>query len=344
MRHLNRQSLAAMGLLAFAAPAQADFLVDEIGSFYVGGEEVVLEGLPEKEISFTAGMAPIKVNPNGQFETGQMYVQYVKLAQPESKLPILMWHGGGLTGVTWETKPDGQPGWQQFFLEAGYDTYVSDAVERGRASWSRYPEIYKSEPFFRTKEEGWHLFRIGPQEGWSAQPAERRAFEGQQFPVEAYDQFAKEFVPRWSTNDEATQKAYDALVERVCPCIIIVHSQGGNFGYNAALNNPDLVKALILVEPSGAPDPQKADPAAVKDIPHLVIYGDYIDRSPAWGPFVATNEVWRDAVVEAGGKVDWLDLPAAGVHGNTHMLMMDKNSDEIAARVETWIDQQNLGD
>ena len=36
------------------------------------------------------------------------------------------------------------------------------------------------------------------------------------------------------TNDVATQAAYDALVDKVCPCIVVVHSQGGNFGFNAA--------------------------------------------------------------------------------------------------------------
>ena len=74
----------------------------------------------------------------------------------------MLWHGGGLTGVTWETKPDGKPGWQMFFLNAGHDVYVSDAVERGRASWARYPEIFKTEPLFRTKKEAWEVFRIGP--------------------------------------------------------------------------------------------------------------------------------------------------------------------------------------
>ena len=190
-------------------------------------------------------------------------------------MPLLLWHGGGLSGVTWETKPDGKPGWQQFFLNAGYDTYVSDAVERGRASWARYPEIFKSEPFFRTKKEAWELFRIGPTYEVGGKRVE---FEGQQFPVEAFDQFAKQGIPRWATNDAATQKAYDALVQKVCPCIIVVHSQGGNFGFTAALNAPDKVKALIAVEPSGAPDPAKADAAKVKGVPHLIVWGDFHDK------------------------------------------------------------------
>jgi len=219
----------------------------------------------------SAGAPPIKVDPNGEFEVEQMYVQYVKLAQPKGRVPLLLWHGGGLSGVTWGTKPDGKPGWQQFFLNAGFDVYVSDAVERGRASWARYPEIFKSEPMFRTKKEAWELFRIGPSYEIGGK---RVAFEGQQFPIEAFDQFGKQGVPRWVTNDPATQNAYDALVQKVCPCIILVHSQGGNFGFNAALNAPDKVKALIAIEPSGAPDPAKADAAKLKDVPHLIVWGD----------------------------------------------------------------------
>lgn len=336
------RALAIGALCAIPTLAGAEYRVKEVGSFHVGGREVVLQGLPTAQISFTAGMAPITVDPNGQFETGQMYVQYVKLAQPTAPLPILLWHGGGLSGVTWETKPDGGPGWQQFFLEHGYDTYVSDAVERGRASWSRFPEVYTSPPLFRTKREGWDIFRIGPADGWSGATADRKAFDGTQFPVAAYDQFAKQAVPRWATNDAATQEAYDAYVRKVCPCVIVVHSQGGNFGYRAALNNPGLVKALVLVEPSGAPAVDKADPAVVKGIPHLVVWGDYLDRVPFWTPLVKANAAWRDAVNGAGGKVEWLEMPKAGLRGNTHMLMMDRNSDAIAQLVADWLGKQNL--
>ena len=33
---------------------------------------------------------------------------------------------------------------------------------------------------------------------------------------------------------------------------------------------------------------------------------------------------------------------ALGITGNSHMLMMDKNSDQIAARIQSWIEQQGL--
>ena len=34
-----------------------------------------------------------------------------------------------------------------------------------------------------------------------------------------------------------------------------------------------------------------------------------------------------------------MHLPKLGIRGNSHMLMQDKNSDEIAALVIEWIDE-----
>ena len=314
--------------------------VAEVGSFHIGGKQVTLTGLPEREIVFTAGAAPLKVNPNGDFEAEQMYVQYVKLSAPKTKYPLLLWHGGGLTGVTWETKPDGKPGWQQFFLTQGHDVYVTDAVERGRASWARYPEIYKTEPFFRTKKEAWELFRIGP--AYDTESARRVSFDGTQFPAAAFDQFVKQGVPRWATNDAATQAAYDALVQKVCPCVIIVHSQGGNFAFNAALHAPDKVKALIAVEPSGAPDPAKVDVSAMKNIPHLFVWGDFLDKNEIWKKLVVAPQNYQAALAAKGGVAEVLELPKAGIKGNSHMMMMDRNSDQIAAKIQEWMAKQGL--
>lgn len=342
---LKTMLLAGMAFCAALAPPlpalAQDLVVREIGSFHVGGREVALSNLPTREISFTAGMAPIKVDPNGEFEAFQMYVQFVKLAQPRARYPLLLWHGGGLSGVTWETKPDGQPGWQSFFLRQGHDVYVSDAVERGRSSWARYPEVFTSEPFFRPKKEAWELFRIGPPDSYRPAAGERTAFPDTQFPVAAFDQFAKQGIPRWATNDVATQAAYDALVQRVCPCVIVAHSQGSNFLFNAALRAPDKVKAVITVEPSGAP-PATTDVTALQGVPHLFVWGDHIAQSPVWQRFIAAPAAYRDAIAKAGGSVDWLELPKQGIAGNSHMTMMDRNSDQVAGLVQDWMARHDL--
>jgi pimeloyl-ACP methyl ester carboxylesterase len=340
----HRGFCIASGLVLLSAlPASAQSIdVKEIGSFHIGGRQVTLQGLPVREIVFTPGGAPFKSDPNGDFEVEQMYVQYVKLANPKAKYPLLMMHGGGLTGATWETKPDGAPGWQMFFLRQGHDVYVPDAVERGRASWARFPEVFKTEPFFRAKKEAWELFRIGPPDSYQTEPGKRVAYAGEKFPTGAFDQFAKQGVPRWATNDAATQAAYDAFVDKVCPCVIVVHSQGGAFAFNMALKAPDKVKAIVAVEPSGAPDPAKAEAAKVKAVPHLFVWGDNFQDETLWKKLRPTVARWRDALDAAAVPVDWVDLPQRGIAGNSHMMMMDTNSDQIAALIQEWMTKHGL--
>jgi hypothetical protein len=180
------------GLLAMSVAAEAEpVALERWGSFHVGGQEVVISGQPVREVIFTPGGVPARVDPNGRYLMGGMYAQYMIPASPRGQAPLLMWHGGGLTGVTWETTPDGRPGWQMFFLRAGHDVFVSDAMERGRSGWARFPEILAGEPVFRTMGEGWGLFRIGEQSGWHRDPAWRRAFPESRFPLAAWDQFTK---------------------------------------------------------------------------------------------------------------------------------------------------------
>ena len=48
------------------------------------------------------------------------------------------------------------------------------------------------------------------------------------------------------------------------------------------------------------------------------------------------------AQLAQNGKADEYDLPLMGITGNTHMIMMDRNSDQIAALVNRWLIQQGL--
>jgi len=337
-----RRILAALALCGWAAAAGAQPLqIREIGSLHVGGRVAEISGLPEQEIVFSPGAPPLRVNPNGNFQVEQMYAQFVRLQDPRARYPLILAHGGGLTGVTYETTPDGRPGWQMFFLRAGHDVFVTDAVERGRSGFARFPQVFAGEPVFRTMGEGWGLFRVGPADGWNLDAAQRRAFETTRFPVAAWNQFMMQSVPRWVTTDRQIQAAYDALVQRVCPCVVLVHSQGGNFGFNMALNAPDKVRAVIAVEPSGAP-PNTAEAARLREVPHLVVWGDFIRGNAFWERIRGNVERWQGQVRDAGGVADTLDMPAEGVAGNSHMIMMDTNSDEVAGRIQAWMERRGL--
>jgi pimeloyl-ACP methyl ester carboxylesterase len=318
--------------------------VEEIGSFHVGGRMVRLEGLPARDRVSAPGGPAHHVDPNGEIVVGQLYVQYVRLSAPKAAAPLLLWRGGGMTGATWENTPDGRPGWQMFFLRAGFDTYVSDAVERGRASFAPFPQIYPEAPYFRTAREAWEdTFRFGPAGSWHPDPALRRAYPGLQFPLEAFEAFLSQSVPRWSCNDARTQAAYDALVQRLDRDIIVLtHSQGGCFGLTAALHAPSQVRAVISLEPSGAPDPASSDAAIVKETPHLFLWGDNWRDNSFWANSRPAAERWRDALAEAGCDVTWIDLPEQGMRGNSHALMADRNSDDIADLVREWMAARGL--
>lgn len=156
-------------------------------------------------------------------------------------------------------------------------------------------------------------------------------------------------VPRWSSNGEAIQAAYNEYVAKVGHCVIIAHSQGGQFAEQAAIDNPGKVKALIYLEPSGMPTPNNEILASVKNIPHLYIFGDFLDAYPTFSNRLeaAPNYYWNvknycERLKEFGGFADWIELPQIGIHGNTHMLMTDRNTLEIAALIQTWMTKKHL--
>ncbi len=333
-----------MSRVTDSTPARSPISVADIGSFHVGGGMVRIEGLPLRERVSSPGGPVHHVDPNGEIVAGQMYVQYVRLAAPKAVGPLLLWHGGGMTGANWEATPDGRPGWQMAFLRAGCDTYISDAVERGRASFAPFPQIYPDEPYFRTAKELWEeVFRFGPAGSWHADPARRRPFPGVRFPVASFDAFLASSVPRWGSNNALTQAAYGALVARLDPGVIILtHSQGGNFGLTAALNAPERIRAVISLEPSGAPDPAREDPKVLKSVPHLFVWGDNWADNEFWVGSRPASEKWHDALLRAGGDSTFIDLPSEGIHGNSHALMADDNSDEIAALVIRWMTARGL--
>ncbi|MEK7344319.1 MAG: alpha/beta fold hydrolase [Pseudomonadota bacterium] len=303
-----------------------------VGSFHVGGQRQTLQGLPVEQIRLAVGAPARSVDPNGSYISGQMYVQYFLQQNPVCPWPLVLWHGGGMTGANWESTPDGRPGWLQRLLESGWDVYVCDAVERGRAGWSRWPEIYQQAPLFRTLEEGWDMFRIGPpldgiNDGLSAHP-------GQQFPVDAFEAFAAQWVPRWADHEAITLQAYQALLQKIGPCAVVAHSQGGGLALSLAARCPALFKAVVAIEPSGAPDQL---PPAGTCPPCLMVWGDHVAGHPIWRTYRERVDQHAQALKRQGAQVTQLDLPAQGIQGNSHFPMLDRNSDQVLEQILHWL-------
>jgi pimeloyl-ACP methyl ester carboxylesterase len=328
----------AAGLVAGSALAQTKepiakepIALRDMGSFHIGGRMIEVSGQPIKEVAFAPGVVPAKIDPNGKYQVEQMYVQYFLPQNRKGRLPILLWHGGGLSGVTYETKPDGGDGWLSYFVRKGWDTYISDAMERGRSGWT--PSF--GEPVVLPLGDPWERFRVGPAGSWNDDKAKRTTYPGAQFPTDSYEQFMKQGVPRWLTTDEQIVAGYLALVDKVCPCAVLVHSQSGAFGFKVLEARPDKIKALVAVEPTLGGDRNKV--ASIKATPVMIVYGDNAKDHPRWSRIRQGGVDYAGVLKAAGGSIDVVDLPDVGIKGNSHMMMMDKNSDQVADLIQKWL-------
>ena len=128
---------------------------------------------------------------------------------------------------------------------------------------------------------------------------------------------------------------FDALA-RTGPVWLIAHSQGGNFALDAVARHPEYFHGVVIIEPASAPD----EVGDAYKVPHLFLWGDNIQHSRTWMSYREPADLYADRLGKCGGSVDTLGLPANGFRGNSHVPMMDKNSDAIAELVKTWIGNQ----
>ena len=64
--------------------------------------------------------------------------------------------------------------------------------------------------------------------------------------------------------------------------------------------------------------------------PILVVHGEASFHAPYEHCTVKYLE-------QAGVHPTWIDLGKAGVHGNGHMIMLEKNSDQVAGLIAKWL-------
>src|SRR5262249_53263301 len=168
------------------------------------------------------------------------------------------------------------------------------------------------------------------------------------------------------------------LVDKIGPSIFMTHSAGGPFGWLVAEVRPNLVKGIICIEGAGAPfngqniwglssipvayDPPVSDPAEIKTrvvtpsepgaqpyrlqeeparklknlqtIPIVVVTAEASFASPGNPGAVAFLK-------QAGCRAEEMRLVDHGVHGNGHMMMIEKNNRQVLQPILEWI-QKNV--
>lgn len=301
-----------------------------IKSFFVGGKRIKINGKERTDVRFTDTVQPFEVNPNGMHHVHQAYVQAF-IPELGDETPVILQHGGGMTGVTWESTPDGFDGWLNYFVAAEFPTYVIDNVARGRASWPGIEHAELGAPILRTEEEAWSLFRFGKPENY----AQKKTFPGMRFPVRALKQFVPQFVPRWIDHQVESAQAIVELLEKLGSAVVVAHSQGSEAVLAATKQRPELVKSLVLLEPSALPNDTEF--LVQNKIPVLVLHGDNMDCSDFWRELLITYKRMVDDVCAAGGDAKLIDLSQEIGAGFSHMLMMDKGSKSVFNLVHNWI-------
>jgi pimeloyl-ACP methyl ester carboxylesterase len=329
---------------------------------------------------------------NGRVMSGQLYAEFQIPARRSHPWPVVMIHGGSQTGTNFTGTPDGREGWAQFFLREGYAVYVVDQAGRGRAAYQM--ERYGS--LSTLSLEGTQQRFVAP-ERYNLWP---QAHLHTQWPGAGkpgdpvFDQFYASQVP--SLEDFTLQQVLNRdaildLVAKIGPSILLTHSQSGAFGWPVADAKPDLVKAMIAVEPNGPPfynventgapgwfrdaatmqrpwgltaDPLAYSPAAEKASELLIVRQDKADSPDLSRCWIQSSPVRRLPNLEkipililtaeasyhapydhctvkyleqAGVHPTWIKLADVGIHGNGHMMMLEKNNKDIATVMSRWL-------
>jgi pimeloyl-ACP methyl ester carboxylesterase len=171
------------------------------------------------------------------------------------------------------------------------------------------------------------------------------------------------------------------LLDKIGPAIIMTHSAGGPFGLLVAEARPNLVKATVIIEGAGTAfaggnrwglstipvtyDPPVADPSEIKvvrvDNPEADVDGYFLQAEPARKlpklKNVAVLTVTAPAsnaapgnpgqvafLKQAGVKAEELRIERdAGLRGNSHMMMVEKNNREVLQPILNWLDKNITG-
>ncbi len=337
----------AAGELNASWPA---LMIQQQGSFAVGGTVTRSPGTYD----------PDRPGPAGQTLHGDHARVFYQVPVDARRLPLVMWHGFGQFGKTWETTADGREGFQTIFLRRRYPVYLIDQPRRGGAARSTVAGTISATP----DEQRWfNMFRLGR---WPA------LFPGVQFSrdPEALNQYFRQMVPDTGPFDaKVVTDAVSALFDRIGPGVLVTHSHSGGLGWIVAMKNPN-VRAIVSYEPGSGfvfpvgevPPPMpsltgalegvavsKEEFAKLTRIPIVVYYGDNIPTEPSknfgednWRVRLAMAKLWTETINRHGGDATLVHLPGVGIRGNTHFPFADLNNLQIADLMAAFLERKKL--
>ncbi|MCG8701996.1 MAG: T9SS type A sorting domain-containing protein [Bacteroidales bacterium] len=252
-------------------------------------------------------------------------------------ISIIMIPGHNLSSYIYLTTPDGRKGWATLMAEKGYDVYVVNnpnydfaktdfnvnqftAPNDGRPPLD--PESKKA-----WQRDIWKRWGFGAKEG---QP-----YPDSQFPTDNFDVFDANY-PYVSKAGRDYSNAVNTLIESIEGDIYMMgHSAGGPTCLTVSKSNPQQVKGMILIEPTGPPTSN--DFPTLSGMNFLGVYGDYIESRNQSSRKIAT-EAAAELFAQHGGQANMISLPEDyGVFGNSHIMMQAYNNEFIVDLIMDWL-------
>ena len=324
-------AMPALSLPSAILAADGPLQIARQGSLEVGGEFL--------DCATNDGGDPkSKRWPAGRVAINHVYATFQVPYHQRYQYPILMNPGGGATARVYDTTPDGREGWLTLFVREGFAVYGVDrpntgragtdvckinAVRLGRAPASELPAINRY-----AAGSSWVTWRWGPKYG--------ELYPDTQFPVQFAEEYYRQKVSTYRDEEENDKsvKAFTALVDKVGPSVLLTWSSSGLLGYLTAAERPDTVKAILAIELSTSAFGNISDDQLKRlaKVPILIVIGDRAqDR-------VDASRAFQKRMKAVGGSVTVDVLPEAGIFGNGHALMVEKNNKQIMFRMIAWLE------
>ncbi|KAK0384138.1 hypothetical protein NLU13_8227 [Sarocladium strictum] len=187
--------------------------------------------------------------------SGQMYVEKLTPVRgPVKSTPIVLIHGKGQSGTNWLNKPDGGRGWASNFIDQGYEVYIVDQPLRARSPLIPSSPLSGSTVFtaeiVQQRFTAAQDYLLWPQAALHTQWPGTGRMGDQVF--DAFYSSGVQYISNDTYQQAVIQSAGKALLERIGrKSIVLGHSQAGIFPPLIADAKPELVHALVLLEPTG---------------------------------------------------------------------------------------------
>lgn len=304
--------------------------IDRVGFEFVGGETVA------RPATGILGDTPDEIRAH------QIAVLSLHPAVAKPSWPIVLLPGFGIVADTYLQTPDGREGWAMDFVRDGHPVYVVEPSHTARSGIDSGFYMRKDANGDTPQLFSWGAKSVWPR--WGLGPRYGEQFDDSRWRLEDYPRIVAAFTAietdriagahQIDYQLESNVAGLVALLQRIGPAILVAHSASGVAAYTIAARNPKLLRAVISVEPLGCLLAVNGTTA----LPTLSIFGDHMEVRPQ---MPARREECRQLVAAtqaAGMPAQLLDLPALGIRGNSHLMMMENNSREIAMRMLNWLD------